>query len=170
VIASHALRSSCPTRPGACGGQRHAVASHALRLDLLLPHPVQVYPGTYGPWSVEQEDVNEVLAYRAGLNVMTAGKALPCSLPPVPPSKLAATSTPHPVGAPAALVASSAVAALPAEQADALQPWLNPLAGMAAAGLGTSLWLIHIYVTPIKRTIQVRRCFDGAAAHQGRSR
>ena len=34
-----------------------------------------VYQGRYGDWSVEEEDVREVLSYRACLNVSAAGKA-----------------------------------------------------------------------------------------------
>ena len=34
-----------------------------------------VYRGIYSDWTVEQEDVREVLAYRAGINVAAAGEA-----------------------------------------------------------------------------------------------
>ena len=32
-----------------------------------------VYKGVYGDWSIEPEDVREVVAYRAGLNVAALG-------------------------------------------------------------------------------------------------
>lgn len=35
-----------------------------------------VYKGIYSDWSVEEEDVREVVAYRAGLNVAALGEAL----------------------------------------------------------------------------------------------
>ena len=35
-----------------------------------------VYKGVYSDWSVEEEDVREVIAYRAGLNVAALGKPL----------------------------------------------------------------------------------------------
>lgn len=54
-----------------------------------------------------------------------------------------------------ALLASAAPVVLPADQAAALAASGNPMAATAAAGFGVSLVLIHIYVTPIKRTIQV---------------
>ena len=33
-----------------------------------------VYKGIYSDWSVEEEDVREVIAYRAGLNVAALGE------------------------------------------------------------------------------------------------
>lgn len=35
-----------------------------------------VYKGIYSDWSVEEEDVREVIAYRAGLNVAALGEPL----------------------------------------------------------------------------------------------
>jgi uncharacterized integral membrane protein len=32
-----------------------------------------VYQGVYGPWTVEPEDIAEVMSYRAGLTVFVAG-------------------------------------------------------------------------------------------------
>lgn len=33
-----------------------------------------IYKGIYSDWSVEEEDVREVIAYRAGLNVAALGE------------------------------------------------------------------------------------------------
>ena len=35
-----------------------------------------VYKGMYGDWTVEDDDVREVIAYRAGLNVAALGTGL----------------------------------------------------------------------------------------------
>lgn len=34
-----------------------------------------IYKGIYSDWSVEDEDVREVIAYRAGLNVAALGES-----------------------------------------------------------------------------------------------
>lgn len=86
-----------------------------------------VYKGVYGPWSVEQSDVKEVILYRSGL-----------------------------VTAAASFVAASSAAFLPENS------WLSEIIKqnqdlfylVGAGGLGLSLFLIHIYVTEIKRTLQ----------------
>lgn len=82
----------------------------------------------YGPWRVEESDVREVTAYRAGISVATL-----------------------------ALLAASSTAFLPAdtELHDTLVALLDPLTLMGASGLGLSLVLIHIYVTPLKRFLQL---------------
>ncbi|XP_010478179.1 PREDICTED: uncharacterized protein LOC104757152 [Camelina sativa] len=86
-----------------------------------------VYKGVYGPWTVEQSDVKEVVLYRSGL-----------------------------VTAAASFVAASTAAFLPGDS------WLSEIIKqnhdlfyfVGASGLGLSLFLIHIYVTEIKRTLQ----------------
>ncbi|XP_010499313.1 PREDICTED: uncharacterized protein LOC104776864 [Camelina sativa] len=86
-----------------------------------------VYKGVYGPWTVEQSDVKEVVLYRSGL-----------------------------VTAAASFVAASSAAFLPGDS------WLSEIIKqnhdlfyfVGASGLGLSLFLIHIYVTEIKRTLQ----------------
>ncbi|CAN7093917.1 unnamed protein product [Brassica rapa subsp. narinosa] len=86
-----------------------------------------VYKGVYGPWTVEQSDVKEVILYRSGL-----------------------------VTAAASFVAASSAAFLPENS------WLSEIIKqnqdlfylVGAGGLGLSLFLIHIYVTEIKRTLQ----------------
>ncbi|VVA92831.1 unnamed protein product [Arabis nemorensis] len=86
-----------------------------------------VYKGVYGPWTVEPSDVKEVVLYRSGL-----------------------------VTAAASFVAASSAAFLPANS------WLSETIKqnhdffyfVGASGLGLSLFLIHIYVTEIKRTLQ----------------
>eukprot|EP01018_Ginkgo_biloba_P017436 Gb_06458 [translate_table: standard] len=88
----------------------------------------EVYQGVYGPWSIEASDNREVILYRAGL----VTSAL---------SFVVAAST-------AFLPDESLVKVL-------IQQNLDMLYALGAGGLGLSLVLIHIYVTPIKRTLQI---------------
>ncbi|ONK56055.1 uncharacterized protein A4U43_C10F3680 [Asparagus officinalis] len=86
-----------------------------------------VYSGVYGPWTVEPSDVREVILYRCGL-----------------------------VTAAASFVLASSAAFLPEGNAlgDILKQDIDFLYLLGASGLGLSLFLIHIYVTPIKRFLQ----------------
>ncbi|CAN6888372.1 unnamed protein product [Brassica oleracea var. botrytis] len=86
-----------------------------------------VYKGVYGPWSVEQSDVKEVILYRSGL-----------------------------VTAAASFVAASSAAFLPENSwlSEIIKQNQDLLYLVGAGGLGLSLFLIHIYVTEIKRTLQ----------------
>ncbi|CAL8468689.1 g8229 [Coccomyxa elongata] len=88
----------------------------------------EVYRGVYGEWEVEESDVKEVLGYRAGISVAAA-----------------------------ALLLDSAIA-LGAVDGTALQflrEWQDALCLVGAGGLGVSLVLIHIYVAPLKRFLQL---------------
>lgn len=91
------------------------------------PSSPEVYRGVYGPWSVDSADVREVVLYRAGL-----------------------------VTAATTFVAAASTALLPDDNAvkSLIQSLYDPLFVIGAGGLGASLFLIHIYVTPIKRTLQ----------------
>jgi uncharacterized integral membrane protein len=93
----------------------------------LPPEQATVYDGAYGPWTLEDSDVREVLLYRSGL-----------------------------VTAAASFVAASSAAFLPEGNpaASAVTGAADLLYAAGAAGLGLSLVLIHIYVTPIKRFLQ----------------
>ncbi|GMH30483.1 hypothetical protein Nepgr_032326 [Nepenthes gracilis] len=90
-----------------------------------------VYQGVYGPWTVDRSDVREVILYRAGLVI---------------------TST--------SFIAAALAAFLPNESgkfpfiSTALQQNLDLFYLLGTGGLGLSLYLIHIYVTEIKRTLQ----------------
>lgn len=86
-----------------------------------------MYQGVYGPWTVEPSDVREVILYRSGLVT-------------------AATS----------FVLASSAAFLPEGNilSDILKEDVDLLYAIGAGGLGLSLFLIHIYVTPIKRFLQ----------------
>uniref|UniRef100_A0A7N0RC91 Integral membrane protein n=1 Tax=Kalanchoe fedtschenkoi TaxID=63787 RepID=A0A7N0RC91_KALFE len=92
----------------------------------LDPNPT-VYQGAYGPWSVESSDVREVILYRTGL-----------------------------VTAAASFVAAASAAFLPGNLflSTLVNQNLDLFYAIGAAGLGLSLFLIHIYVTGIKRTLQ----------------
>ncbi|GMH33077.1 hypothetical protein BSKO_00911 [Bryopsis sp. KO-2023] len=84
----------------------------------------EYYNGQFGAWKVEPEDEREVLFYRLGLTCAAASLGL-----------------------------GVAASFLPAENAvnDAL---FDALCVTGAGGLGVSLVLIHIYVTPLKRFLQ----------------
>ncbi|KAJ1292704.1 hypothetical protein BS78_01G010400 [Paspalum vaginatum] len=92
-----------------------------------LADQTTVYNGAYGPWTVDDSDVREVLLYRSGL-----------------------------VTAAASFVAAASAAFLPEGNAagDAIRQSIDLFYAAGAAGLGLSLVLIHIYVTPIKRFLQ----------------
>ena len=90
-----------------------------------LPDQATVYNGAYGPWTVEDSDVREVLLYRSGL-----------------------------VTAAASFVAAASAAFLPEGNPAAGAGAADLLYAAGASGLGLSLLLIHIYVTPIKSFLQ----------------
>ncbi|KAG2486085.1 hypothetical protein HYH03_015288 [Edaphochlamys debaryana] len=88
-----------------------------------------VYQGRFGAWSVTDADRLEVVGYRLGISVTAL-----------------------------AFLFSGAYALLPPDQEGlrgAMQPLLDPVALAGAAGMGASLQLIHIYLAPLKRALQV---------------
>mmetsp|Transcript_23869 Transcript_23869/g.52277 ORF Transcript_23869/g.52277 Transcript_23869/m.52277 type:complete len:280 (-) Transcript_23869:96-935(-) len=87
-----------------------------------------IYQGVYGTYTIESTDVTEVTLYRAGINVAAA-----------------------------AAVTSAAAALLPPDSPlhGQLVAALDPLFLVGAAGLGLSLQLIHIYVDPLKKALQL---------------
>jgi uncharacterized integral membrane protein len=87
----------------------------------------QVYQGMYGPWTVDETDEREVFLYRAGI---------------------VTSATCFILGALAAFVPSDS------PLSPALRSALDPLAAIGAGSLGLSLYLVHMYVTPIKRFMQ----------------
>lgn len=86
-----------------------------------------VYNGVYGPWTVESSDIREVVLYRSGL-----------------------------VTAASSFVFAASYAFLPSDSllSEIIKQNLDLLYTLGAGGLGVSLFLIHIYVTEIKRTLQ----------------
>ncbi|XVF48971.1 hypothetical protein PTKIN_Ptkin03bG0231200 [Pterospermum kingtungense] len=86
-----------------------------------------VYQGAFGPWTVDPEDVREVVLYRSGL-----------------------------VTSASSFVIAASAAFLPDNFGlkEIVEQNLNLFYLIGAAGLGLSLYLIHIYVTEIKRTLQ----------------
>ncbi|KAJ4833619.1 hypothetical protein Tsubulata_049756 [Turnera subulata] len=86
-----------------------------------------IYNGVYGPWTVESSDVREVILYRSGL-----------------------------VTAAASFVIGASPAFLPGDSwlSEIIKQNLDLLYVIGGGGLGLSLFLIHIYVTEIKRTLQ----------------
>jgi len=87
----------------------------------------EVYQGMFGPWKVEPEDEREVAAYRSGIAVCAAALTLG-SLGALLPQDLVLTQL--------------------------LRRGSDLYAASAALGLGTSLYFIHIYVTPLKIFVQ----------------
>uniref|UniRef100_A0A6V7QYF8 Uncharacterized protein n=1 Tax=Ananas comosus var. bracteatus TaxID=296719 RepID=A0A6V7QYF8_ANACO len=85
-----------------------------------------VYEGVYGPWTVDPSDVREVISYRSGLVT-------------------AATSF---------IIAASAAFLPEGTFGDIIKQNIDLFYVVGAGGLGLSLFLIHIYVTPIKRFLQ----------------
>ncbi|KAM7269463.1 hypothetical protein ACFE04_024960 [Oxalis oulophora] len=104
---------------------RQIIKCKALDGDTSL-NPI-VYQGVYGPWTIDSTDIKEVVLYRAGL-----------------------------VTAATTFVTASSTAFLPTNFlfTQLLDKDLDFLYTLGAAGLGLSLSLIHIYVTPLKRTLQ----------------
>ncbi|DBA79229.1 TPA: hypothetical protein ACH3X1_009044 [Trebouxia sp. C0004] len=82
-----------------------------------------VYRGIYSDWTVEDQDVREVIAYRVGLNVAAL-----------------------------ALLVETAIVLTSADSVPDV--WQNAVVAAGVAGLGVSLYLVHMYVTPIKRFMQ----------------
>lgn len=112
-----------------------------------------VYNGFYGPWTVEDSDVREVRT------------RTPRSLPLFPLQlqslKLLCLAQvllyrSGLVTATASFIVAASAAFLPEENAagDAIRQSIDLFYATGAAGLGLSLVLIHIYVTPIKRFLQ----------------
>ncbi|CAG9466273.1 unnamed protein product [Pedinophyceae sp. YPF-701] len=103
-------------------------------------------PHTFGEWSVDSTDVLEVNGYRASLNLACACAIVQALRPFVPEG--------------------SGLAQFLANTQD-----IEAFVGTSA--LGVALLLIHVYVTPLKRAIQVM-CLAGlaggaylAATHEG---
>ncbi|XP_062155797.1 uncharacterized protein LOC133863731 isoform X2 [Alnus glutinosa] len=86
-----------------------------------------VYQGIYSPWTVDASDVREVILYRSGL-----------------------------VTAAVSFVVAASAAFLPDDSmlTDIIKQNIDLFYTIGAGGLGLSLFLIHIYVTEIKRTLQ----------------
>ncbi|KAF7113170.1 hypothetical protein RHSIM_RhsimUnG0153300 [Rhododendron simsii] len=91
------------------------------------PNSVAVYQGVYGPWTVDPNDIREVISYRSGL-----------------------------VTAASSFVIAASTAFLPDDSplSSLIKQNLDFFYVLGAGGLGLSLLLIHIYVTEIKRTLQ----------------
>ncbi|KAK7358076.1 hypothetical protein VNO80_17376 [Phaseolus coccineus] len=87
-----------------------------------------LYDGIYGPWTIDDSDVREVILYRSGL-VTTATSFV---------------------------VAAAAAAFLPdnTSLSTTLKQNLDLFYVLGSGGLGLSLFLIHIYVSEIKRALQ----------------
>lgn len=86
-----------------------------------------VYQGVYGPWTIEDADIREVILYRSGLVIAAAS-----------------------------FVLASSTALLPNDSvlSNLIGRNLDLFYAIGSCGLGLSLYLIHIYVTEIKRTLQ----------------
>ncbi|KAF6169700.1 hypothetical protein GIB67_004092 [Kingdonia uniflora] len=102
------------------------IGSSSIRCQALGESSPTVYNGIYGPWSVDSDDVREVISYRSGL-----------------------------VTASASFVIAASTAFLPDNIVkDIISQNIDLFYAFGTGGLGLSLFLIHIYVTEIKRTLQ----------------
>ncbi|GLI70950.1 hypothetical protein VaNZ11_016049 [Volvox africanus] len=126
------VRPSCLTgRRATCLVQRHARPCMRRRYANrnLDPSKEEVYYGRFGRWTVTPADRAEVIGYRLGLTI--------CTL---------------------ALLFEGVYGLLPSDQQavrDSMQAILNPAAVAGSLGLGVSLQLIHIYISALKRALQV---------------
>lgn len=130
----HIRRKPCPSLPPAHdragnGSRRRPFLVPEVRGQRAVVGAQQsdevYYQGVYGPWKVDQQDLVEVWSYRVGLSV-------------------AAT----------AYVSVGLYGLLP-EQLDGLEGSLDAITLVGCVGMAASLALIHIYVTPLKRALQV---------------
>lgn len=112
------------------GNGRQGIAKKqlAVKCQALRDGSTGVYQGVYGPWSIEESDNREVILYRGGLVTSALSFVVAASSAFLPHDSLAKSL---------------------------LQQNLDILYALGAGGLGLSLILIHIYVTPIKRTLQI---------------
>jgi uncharacterized integral membrane protein len=96
------------------------------RTESMMADPV-VYQGQFGEFTITPIDRREVVIYRAGLAV--------------------------------AAVCFAVGSGLVLSRVGAGQPWLGPVLSLLysgfALGLGVSLWLIHIYMKPLHRALQM---------------
>jgi uncharacterized integral membrane protein len=101
-------------------------------LSRLLAETGEVYRGQFGEFTIDRQDRQEVLIYRAGLLVAAASFAL------------------------ATLLTIAWFQAWPA-MGWATGPWfpVSLLYGLFCLGLGVSLWTIHIYLKPLHRALQI---------------
>ncbi|KAK9108620.1 hypothetical protein Syun_024631 [Stephania yunnanensis] len=103
------------------------ITCQALGESSNTPIDQTVYQGTYGPWTIDPSDVREVILYRSGLVTAAATFVVAASVPFLPGNIFLR---------------------------DVIEQDLDLLYGIGAGALGLSLFLIHIYVTQIKRTLQ----------------
>ncbi|XP_068667081.1 uncharacterized protein [Aristolochia californica] len=120
-------RVASRSRSSAVSRRLVSVKCKALREGSQQTFDRTVYQGIYGPWTVESSDVLEVILYRCGL--VTAASSF-------------------------VIVASTAFLPRDTFVGDIVKQYLDAFYVLGAGGLGLSLFLIHIYVTPIKRTLQ----------------
>lgn len=131
-VCALGLPFSSPTSDNGYGRQEVAKKQLAAKCQALRDGSqgsgTVVYQGVYGPWSIEESDNREVILYRGGLVTSALSFVVAASSAFLPDDSLA-----KPL----------------------LQQNLDTLYALGAGGLGLSLILIHIYVTPIKRTLQI---------------
>ncbi|CAJ1977834.1 unnamed protein product [Sphenostylis stenocarpa] len=87
-----------------------------------------VYEGIYGPWTIDDSDVREVILYRSGLVTTAASFVVAAASAAFLPDNFSLSTT--------------------------LKQNLDLFYVLGAGGLGVSLLLIHIYVSEIKRALQ----------------
>ncbi|KXZ47942.1 hypothetical protein GPECTOR_31g304 [Gonium pectorale] len=88
-----------------------------------------LFVGRFGRWSITPEDRLEVVGYRLGISATALAFLFEGLFALLPPEQEATRS--------------------------AMRGLLDPVALLGAGGLGVSLQLIHIYLAPLKRALQV---------------
>lgn len=142
---------------GRSGGTRRLRAAGD-RAGPLSADQTAVYNGVYGPWSVDDADIREVPSDSIHLSQISLFPFLcirAVSLDSTNQAQVLLYRSGLVTAAATFLVAASG-AFLPGGNAagDAIRQSADLLYAAGAAGLGLSLLLIHIYVTPIKRFLQ----------------
>ncbi|MEL7143227.1 MAG: DUF2301 domain-containing membrane protein [Cyanobacteria bacterium J06573_11] len=99
--------------------------------------PVEIYEGQFGTFTIEQSDRTEVVLYRAGLAIAAGSFAIATLATILSPNNLSPTN--------AALISTLCY-------------------GLLWAGLGLSLFKIHIYVRPLHRALQLFWAIGGLAS------
>ncbi|KAA3467971.1 integral membrane protein [Gossypium australe] len=100
-----------------------------------------VYQGAFGPWTIDPEDVREGMGPKKGIRPVDPGIG---------------TDRSGLVTAASSFVIASSAAFLPDNFTlkEIIENNLNLIYLIGAGGLGLSLYLIHIYITELKRTLQ----------------
>ena len=114
-----------------------------------------VYKGVYGDWTLEQTDVDEVTGYRAGLTIAAGGEWVTHLQSYLACYTCVLCHSTSFVFAALLLDTALSLSGGAGLSPEVLRAAENAVAVVGTAGFGVSLYLIHIYVTPLKRFLQL---------------